>query len=71
MVIGEHFKIWPEEVFLVDVEPGAEQSGEHLTAEVDAKIPEILLILKDLEHKPTIDLASKKLRGDTLFEKSL
>ncbi len=71
LVIGEHFKIWPEEVFLVDVEPGAEQSGEHLTAEVDAKIPEILRILKDLEHKPTIYLASKKLRGDTLFEKSL
>ena len=71
LVIGEHFKIWPKEVFLVDVEPGAEQAGEHLTAEVDAKIPEILRILEDLGQKPTIVLETKKLRGDTLFEESL
>lgn len=71
LVIGEHFKIWPEEVFLVDVEPGNEQAGEHLTAEVDAKIPEILRILEELAHNQDIGLVTKKLRGDTLFEESL
>lgn len=71
LVIGEHFEIWPEEVFLVDVEPGEEQAGEHLTAEVDAKIPEILRILEDLAEKQDIVLDTKKLRGDTLFEESL
>ena len=64
-------EIWPEEVFLVDVEPGVEQAGEHLTAEVDAKIPEILRILEDLAEKQDIVLDTKKLRGDTLFEESL
>ena len=71
LVIGEHFKIWPKEVFLVDVEPGAEQAGEHLTAEVDAKIPEILRILGELAEKQDIVLDTKKLKGDTLFEESL
>lgn len=68
LVIGEHFKIWPEEVFLVDVEPGVEQAGEHLTIEVEAKIPEILRILEELTQKKEIVLEVKRLRGDTLFE---
>ena len=68
LVIGEHFNIWPREVFLVDVEPGKEQAGEHLTAEVDAKIPEILCILEELAEKDEILLETQKLRGDTLFE---
>lgn len=68
LVIGEHFKIWPEEVFLVDVEPGVEQAGEHLTTEVEAKIPEILRILEELTQKKEIVLEVKRLRGDTLFE---
>jgi len=42
LIIGEYFKIWPKEVFLVDVEPGAEKAGEHLTPEVGVKVPEIL-----------------------------
>ena len=68
LVIGEHFNIWPREVFLVDVEPGKEQAGEYLTAEVDAKIPEILCILEELAEKDEILLETQKLRGDTLFE---
>lgn len=68
LVIGEYFKIWPKEVFLVDVEPGEEQAGEHLTAEVDEKIPEILRILEELSQAEEILITTKKLRGDTLFE---
>jgi|TARA_B110000914_G_C15449124_1_gene439995 Ni,Fe-hydrogenase maturation factor len=68
LVIGEFFKIWPKEVFLIDVEPGAEQAGEHLTPEVEAKVPEILRILEELTHDGEILRKTKKLQGDTLFE---
>lgn len=68
LVIGEHFNIWPKEVFLLDVEPGKEQAGEYLTAEVDAKIPEILRILEELTAQDEVLLETQKLRGDTLFE---
>lgn len=68
LVIGEFFKIWPKEVFLVDVEPGFEQAGEHLTPEVEAKVPEILRILEELTQDGAILRETKKLQGDTLFE---
>lgn len=68
LVIGEFFKIWPKEVFLVDVEPGEEQAGEHLTGEVKDKIPEILRILEELTMDGEVLMETKKLQGDTLFE---
>lgn len=68
LVIGEHFKIWPKEVFLVDVEPGKEQAGEYLTPQVEARIPEILSILEELVKKNTIELETEVLRGDQLFD---
>ena len=68
LVIGEFFKIWPKEVYLVDVEPGEEQAGEHLTKEVKDKIPEILRILEELTLNEAVLMETKKLRGDTLFE---
>jgi hypothetical protein len=42
LIIGEHFNIWPGEVFLIDVEPGPEQTGPALTPEVEAAVPDIL-----------------------------
>ncbi|MDX1666855.1 MAG: hypothetical protein R3350_06485 [Saprospiraceae bacterium] len=51
LVIGEHFKAWPEEVFLVDVEPGPEKTGPTLTPEVARKEPEILDIMTRLGRK--------------------
>ncbi|MFS4491308.1 hypothetical protein [Maribacter sp. 2308TA10-17] len=68
LVIGEFFKIWPKEVFLVDVEPGPEQAGEHLTDEVKVKIPEIFRILEELTLDGEVLMETKKLQGDTLFE---
>lgn len=68
LVIGEFFKIWPKEVFLVDVEPGPEQAGEHLTDEVKVKIPEILRILEELTLDGEVLMETKKLQGNTLFE---
>ena len=48
LVIGEYFKIWPEELFVVDVEPGPEQAGEELSPEVGAQVPEILKAIRSL-----------------------
>ena len=33
LIIGEHFKIWPAETFIVDVEPGPETAGVEFTEE--------------------------------------
>ncbi len=48
LIIGEHFKIWPEEVFVVDVEPGKEEMGETFTPEVEAVIDDVLEIIQEL-----------------------
>lgn len=68
LVIGEYFKIWPKEVYLLDVEPGPEQAGEYLTAEVSEKIPEILRILEQLANSETVVLDTQELGGDLLFK---
>lgn len=68
LVIGEHFEIWPKKVFLVDVEPGKEQAGEHLTPEVESRVPEILSILEQLVNENTVELETEVLRGDQLFD---
>lgn len=71
LVIGEFFKIWPAEVFLVDVEPGKENSGEHLTPEVVQKIPEILRILEHLAINGAGKVGEiKPLYGNLLFEEA-
>jgi len=68
LVIGQYFKIWPKEVFLVDVEPGPETAGEHLTEAVAVKVPQVLQTIQTLikEGKDGIEKISY-LRGDTLF----
>jgi len=42
LVLGEHFKIWEDEVILVDVEPGPEVAGLQFTPNMQKQIPEIL-----------------------------
>ena len=46
LIIGEYFKIWPKEVYLVDVEPGREKAGETLTTKVGEKVMDYLKILE-------------------------
>ena len=46
LIIGEHFKIWPKEVYLVDVEPGPEKAGETLTTKVGERVMEYLETLE-------------------------
>jgi hypothetical protein len=48
LVIGEYFEIWPEEVFLVDVEPGAEKYGDKLDPEVQEISGNILNLVREL-----------------------
>ena len=68
LVIGEHFKIWPEEVFLVDVEPGLEEAGDTLTPAVEAAVPDILstvrrTALDDSEQLPFMEQISGQMLG--------
>ena len=68
LVIGEFFKVWPKEVYLIDVEPGPEKAGEHLTMEVEAKTPEILATIKRLANGSPSDMeAITYLKGEVLF----
>ena len=46
LIIGEYFKIWPKEVYLVDVEPGPEKAGETLTTSVGERVMEYLETLE-------------------------
>lgn len=60
LIIGEHFDIWPQEVYVVDVEPGPEQSGPHLTPKMEAQIPAVVdsvrtLSLENEAEIPTLD----------------
>lgn len=51
LIIGEHFGIWPKEVYLFDVQPGPEQAGETLTPEVGVHVTDYLLRMGKLCHE--------------------
>lgn len=69
LVIGEHFKVWPKEVYLIDVEPGMEIAGEQFTKNVSAQVPRILELTKQIALSG-IDGSMKilELRGESLFD---
>lgn len=48
LIIGEHFSIWPDEVFLVDVAPGPQEGGAALNEALLVRVPEILQSVRDL-----------------------
>lgn len=69
LIIGEHFKIWKGETFLVDVEPGPEEAGEGFTEEVQQAIPDLILTLQHLCNADKKELIKFiPLYGDTLIE---
>jgi hypothetical protein len=69
LIIGEHFKIWTGETFVVDVEPGPEEAGEDFTEEMQQAIPDLILTLQNLtKQNPTESINFKPLYGDTLIE---
>jgi Ni,Fe-hydrogenase maturation factor len=69
LVIGEHFKVWPKEVYLIDVEPGMEIAGEQFTKNVTDQISNILELIKRVALNG-VDEKMKilEVRGDTLFD---
>jgi len=69
LIIGEHFKIWKGETFVVDVEPGVEEAGEDFTYEMQQAIPDLILTLQNLTKDEIGELINfKELYGDTLIQ---
>jgi hypothetical protein len=69
LIIGEHFKIWTGETFVVDIEPGSEEAGEDFTEEMQNAIPDLILALQHLSDDINTELINfKPLYGDTLIE---
>ncbi|MFQ5651241.1 MAG: hypothetical protein ACE5IY_14985 [bacterium] len=67
LIIGEYFQIWPDEVVLVDVEPGKEEMGETFTPEVEVAIPEVLDRVRALVIAESSGLSGlMEMRGDEL-----
>ena len=46
LVIGEYFGVWPDEVIVVDVEPGPEKAGPDLSPDVASRVPHILGVVR-------------------------
>ncbi len=68
LVIGEFFKVWPKELYLVDVEPGPEAAGEHLTSQVKSQVPEILDTVRSIAlYGVDAEDAIRPLKGDEIF----
>ncbi len=68
LVIGEYFKVWKDEVYLIDVEPGPEIAGEKFTLEMEEKIPDIISTIRSLALSNEIEIPIEKvLRGDSIF----
>ena len=69
LIIGEHFKIWPAETFIVDVEPGPETSGIEFTSEVREAIPDFLNTIRHLCTALNAESVTyKKMYGDALTD---
>jgi len=69
LIIGEYFKIWTGETFVVDAEPGTEQAGENFTEKMEKAIPDLILTLQHLSNANSEELTNfKPLYGDTLIE---
>ena len=69
LIIGEYFKIWKGETFLVDIEPGPEEAGEDFTEEMQQAIPDLILTLQNLTKEDIEELIYfKELYGNTLIQ---
>ena len=69
LIIGEHFKVWPDETFIVDVEPGPERAGIEFTAEVQAVIPDFINTIRHLCIADNAEsIKFKEISGDALTD---
>lgn len=72
LVIGEYFKVWKDEVYLVDVEPGPEVAGEAWTPEMKESIPDVISTIKRLALTgPDEQMRLSYLQGDTIFNEEM
>lgn len=46
LIIGQHFGIWPDETFVVEVEPAEERWGEGFSPAVAAAVPQVIETLR-------------------------
>ena len=69
LIIGEHFKIWPAETFIIDVEPGPETAGVEFTTEVQKVIPDFISTIRNLcMANNAKSISYKKIYGDNLMD---
>ena len=69
LIIGEHFKIWPPEIFIVDVEPGPETAGIEFTDEVKKIIRDFISTIRQLcVVNDAGTIKCKELYGDSLTD---
>ena len=69
LIIGEHFKIWPPEIFILDVEPGPEMAGIEFTDEVHKIIPDFINTIHNLCVANKVEsIKFKEIYGDTLTD---
>lgn len=66
LVIGEHFGIWPDETFLVEVQPGQEEAGDVLSPPVAQAIPELIAAVRRAALWPADRLVTTPLAGHEL-----
>ena len=68
LIVGEYFKIWPDEVIIVDVEPGLEEAGDTFTPAVEAAIPTVLTMVQRAAIEDLTTLSPLKgMTGDSLM----
>lgn len=68
LIIGEHFKIWPEQTFIVDMEPGPEIAGVEFTDAFQLAIPAVIHNIQQLcIANPADSIKFKELYGDNLI----
>lgn len=69
LIIGEHFKIWPGETFIIDVEPGPEKAGNEFTDELQEVIPDYINTIRNLCVTSNAEsIKFKEIYGDALMD---
>lgn len=72
LIIGEHFGIWPDEVYLFDVEPGIEKAGIELTPEVSKQVPYYFNKLEELcLHGKCEGVSIVEIYGDEIMDNNI